>query len=84
MKSLIELLENVTDPSYRKTPKKFGDIEDITKQFAEDIVKTLLDTCENDGQQRDFLTSLIRNIWFEMPKEDRRKNLLPALQHFTD
>ena len=84
MKSLVNLIEGMTDSSYRKNPKVFSDIEKQTKMLAEDIIKNMEDYCENDEQKSDYLNSLLRNIWFEMPKGSRRKILLPVLKEFTD
>ena len=77
-------IEGMTDTAYIKNPKAFGDIEKQTKIYAEDIIKNMEDYCENDEQKSDYLNSLIRNMWFEMPKGSRRKILLPVLKEFTD
>lgn len=86
MKSLNQFVNEsgVTTPAYVKNPDKFQKIEDFTKNFAKDIVKEMEGLCDNDDQKGDFLDSLIRNIWFEMPKGIRRKVLLPVLQNFLD
>ena len=84
MKSLNKFIEGMTDPAYIKNPKAFGDIEKQTKMYAEDIVKGMEDYCENDEQKSDYLNSLLRNIWFEIPKGSRRKILLPVLKEFVE
>ena len=86
MKSLNQFVNEsgVTTPAYVRNPDKFQKIEDLTKDFAKNIVKKMEGLCDNDEQKSDFLDSLIRNIWFEMPKGIRRKVLLPVLQNFID
>ena len=84
MKTLSQFVEGMTDPAYRKNPKRFKEIEDQTKKLAEDIVKTMEDYCENDKQKQDFFDTLLREIWFETSETDRKNNLLPIIKNFID
>ena len=83
MKPLSQFIEGMTDPAYRKNPKRYQELEDQAKLLSEDILKAVEDYCENDKQQQDFFNALLRRIWFDMPKEDN-KNLLSVLQNFID
>ncbi|MCH5167824.1 MAG: hypothetical protein J1F35_08095 [Erysipelotrichales bacterium] len=84
MKTLSQFVEGMTDPAYRKNPKRYQEIEDQTKKLAEDVIKTMEDYCENDKQKQDFFDALLREIWFETSEMDRKNNLLPIIKNFID
>lgn len=84
MKSLTQFVEHMTDPAYRKNPKRYKELEDQAKKLAEDIIKTMEDYCENDKQVKDFFNALLRRIWFDSSEKDRRNNILPILKDFID
>lgn len=82
MKSLVEIVEGMTDKAYVKNPEKYQEIIDQTEKLGEDIVKNMQDYCENDEQKSDYLHALLREIWLGMPKGERRKIMLPVLKEF--